>query len=658
MQGDDDKKLSEGEEPRSWMLTKGVAVVGVAFSVYHILIILNVFERLGVGSISAISHRAISLCLILLLVLILYPFKSSSARDKIPWWDYLLMILGIISCGFIVIYYELGWMDPNLYPLTNAGQVRDVVEVPLAIIAILLVLEITRRVMGIALPLIAFCFVLYALFSNYFPGFLRARGYSLTRIAGHLYLWSEGIWGVAMGVAAITIVGFIIFSAFISESGAGSFFTEIANSLLGRKRGGPGKAVIISDALFGMVSGSTTASVMTTGVFTIPMMRKVGYSANFAGAVEAVAANGAQTMPPVMGAVVFIICEFLSMSYRDVIIMSIIPALLYWFVLYLTIDYHAIMKGIKGLPESEISPFGKVFKKGWFYLVPVLGLVLFLVGLKFSPERSALFAIGILLIISYFWKEYRMGGRDILKALELGGRNMVLVASACATAGIIIGSMTLTGLGSKISSMLLMAAHGELFLLLLFSAIACYILGMGMSSIPVYLTVAIMVAPALVKFGVPPLAAHLFVFWWALTSFITPPVAIAAYAAAGLAKGDPFRTGYEGMRLGAGLYVLPFMFVYRPGLLLMDTFGGIVFATVISIVGIIALVAGLNGYLLTKAKIWERIVLGIGGILVSFPGWTTILGLIMVAVGAVTQTIARTAARRLESEAVEPKGIS
>lgn len=627
------------------MLTRGIAIVGVVFSVYHILIILNVFERLGIHSISAISHRAISLCLIFVIVLMLYPFRPKAARQKVPWWDWIFIGLGVISCMYIVFYFELGWMDPRLHPLNN--EVRDILEVILGILAILLVLETTRRVMGLALPLIAFCFVIYTLFSNYFPGILQARGYSLIRFTGHLYMWSEGIWGIAMGVSAITIVAFIIFSSFISASGAGNFFTEIAYSILGRRRGGPAKAVIISDILFGLVSGSTTASIMTTGVFTIPMMKKAGYPSNFAGAVEAVASNGAQVMPPVMGAVAFIICEFLSMPYREVVLRSIIPALLFWFVLYLSLDYHAILKGFRGLPKSEIPSFWKTLREGWFFLAPILGLIFFLVGLKYTPERSALFAIGVLLLISFFWKKYRMGPTKILHALEFGARNMALVATACATAGVIIGCMTLTGLGAKISMILLIAAHGNLFLILLLSAIACYILGMGMSSIPVYITVAITVAPALVKFGVPPLAAHLFVFWWAITSFITPPVAIGAYAAAGLAGGEPFRTGYEGMRLGPGLFLLPFMYVYRPGLLLMDSVSGIILSTAICTAGIIALTSGIMGYFLKKARLWERILFVLGGIFVSFPGWLTIVGFILIVPPTLTHIIARVKTKKV-----------
>lgn len=638
----DKQEGSEPGQPQSWMLTKGVAAVGVIFSVYHILIIMNVFEWLGLGSISAISHRAISLGLILILTFMVYPFKGgSSPRTQIPWGDYVLIGLSVITCGYIVVYYEGGWMDPRLHGLDEAY--RNGVEIVLGVTALLLVLEITRRAMGLAMPLIALLFVIYTIFSDHFPGFLAARGYSLTRIVGHLYVWSEGIWGVAMGVAAITLVGFIVFSSFITESGAGDFFTDVANATLGRKRGGPAKAVIISDALFGMVSGSTTASVMTTGVFTIPMMRRVGYSANFAGAVEAVSSNGGQIMPPVMGSVVFIMCEFLAIPYRDVVLASIIPALMYWYVLYMTIDFNAATHGIKGLKGDEIPPLGAAIKAGWFYVFPLAALVFLLVWLNFAPEKAALLSIVILLVTCIFWRKARMGPRKILAALAAAGQNMIVVTSACACAGIIIGCMTLTGLGTKISSMLLVAAQGKLFLLLIFSAVACYILGMGMSSIPVYLTVAILVAPALVKFGVPPMAAHLFVFWWALTSFITPPVAIAAYSAAGISGGDPFKTGFEAMRLGAGLYLLPFLFVYRPGLLLMDSVGGIVWATVVCTIGATALVAALCGYLLTRTTLWERLAFFAGSLLVMFPGWMTPVGLVLIAVPAATQIVSRRA---------------
>lgn len=392
---------------------------------------------------------------------------------------------------------------------------------------------------------------------------------------------------------------------------------------------------------FGMVSGSTTASVMTTGVFTIPMMKKVGYSSNFAGAVEAVSSNGAQIMPPVMGAVIFIICEILSIPYREVVLAAIIPALYYHFMLFITLDFNAGRRGLRGLSRPELPRFWETLKGGILYLVPVVALVVFLVGLRYSPEGSSLYSIATLLIIGLFLKGYRMGPGKILHALEGGARGMVLVTSACATAGIIIGCISLTGLGIKLSTILLVASQGKLFLLLLFSAIACYILGMGMSSIPVYLTVAITVGPALIKFGLPPLAAHLYVFWWALTSFITPPVAIAAYAAAGISGGDPFRTGFEAMRLGAGLYILPFMFIYQPGLLLMGTPGEIVLACITCLVGVVVMAGCLNGYLLTMVRLWERFLLGLGAILLIFPGWASMIGLVVIFPVAVTQIIAR-----------------
>jgi TRAP transporter 4TM/12TM fusion protein len=375
----------------------------------------------------------------------------------------------------------------------------------------------------------------------------------------------------------------------------------------------------------GTITGSTTANVVGTGVFTIPLMKKVGYDKNFAGAVEAVSSNGGQIMPPVMGAVAFLISEVLQISYGVVCIAAVIPALLYFLATFIMVDLEAAKKGLKGLPKSSLRPLRDVIKEGWFHLVTLFVLIVLLVGLMYAPERSALYSLAVMIALSYMGK-VRLTPSKFVAALEEGAKGMVMVGTTCAAAGIIVGCITLTGLGAKLSTFAVSIAGSNLFLVLAMAAVSSFVLGMGMSSIPCYLMVSIIVAPILIKCGILPIAAHLFVFWWALVSFITPPVAIAAYAAASISGGDPLKTGINAMRLGITTFIIPFIFVYEPAMILEGTPFQILHVVGTSIVGIVLLSAGLIGYLITDTDWWERTLLIVGGFGLILPGWITNMG--------------------------------
>ncbi|MFH0914483.1 MAG: TRAP transporter permease [Chloroflexota bacterium] len=614
------------------------SVLASGYTLYHLIFILAVFERFKVYIINE-THTAISLGLILAITFLITPATEKARKDRLPWYDALLAVLSLVGWGYIAIFFQS--VITVRGPLSATPE-----EIILGIISILLVLEATRRVIGWILPALALLFIIHAMFGSYFPGVLYTRSFSLTMIVGNLYLWPSGILGTPMVVAATMVIAFMIFSEFLQRSGAGGFFMSLASSLFGHVRGGPAKVAIFASALFGTISGSPTSNVASTGVLTIPLMKSIGYSSAFAGGVESVASTGGLILPPVMGAVAFIMVGFLGISYGQLIIWAALPAILYYFAVFMMVDLEAAKKGLKGLPRQELPALGRVVKEGWQYSIPLLVLLVFLIGLQYSPSRSAIYSLFALILIGLFKKETRMGWGSILRALEGTARVMPIVALACATAGIIIGSLTMTGLGVSMAIILKELAGGSLLVLLLLASVASYILGMGMPSIPVYITVATIIAPAMIGFGVPPVAAHLFVFYWAMVSFFTPPVALATYVAAGISGASPMSIGLHAVRLGAASYILPFMFVYKPSLLLMGAPGEVALTVVTALVGVIALAAGLEGFFWRRVLWWERVPLIAGALLMIMPGWqVNLAGLALILLGVFRQLLLATRER-------------
>lgn len=618
-------------------MQRAVTSVAVCMALYHVFFLTHTFERLGIYFL-AVPHAAASLGFVLVLVFLLVPVSSKAPRDRLPWYDGVLAFLSMIPTGYIFIMGREMARHAALVEVLPCDLIMGTLMV-------LITLEAARRVMGLALPLIVTAFILHTMFCNYVPGLFHGRGYSWGDIVKQLFVWDAGIFGLPMQTAATIVIVFIIFAQLLQVSGAGRVFIDAAFALFGRFRGGPAKAAIFASALFGTISGSTSGNVASTGIVTIPMMKQVGYKPHFAGAVEAVASNGGQIMPPVMGAVAFIICEFLQIPYITVCLAAAIPAILYFLALFVVIHLEAVKLRISGLPRETLPSLLKTMQQGWHYLVPLLVLIYLLAVLMYEPQLAALYALAALVLITIIMdvkKSKEAAAREslnkIIHGLELGGRGMLEVSTACATAGMIIGCIGLSGLGQKLSMGLLYLSGGNLLLLLMLTAIAAFILGMGMTSIPIYILLATLIAPALTQRGIPPIAAHLFVFYWGLTSFITPPVCIAAFVAAAIAGSKPFQTGWTATRIGIATFILPFMFVYSPALVLQGTLGQILLATLIATIGIIALSASLAGYGLQPESWLERVLLVAGAVGLVFKSLETeIIGIGFIAIVVINQ---------------------
>jgi len=597
---------------------KLITIVAIVMSLYHIAVLSNFHTYLlGMPPLQLVLQRAISLAFVLVLVFLRTRISKKTHQDRIPWYDWLMIILSIITNAWAVIHSERfvsmgsGWERPWL------------IDIILCLVLVLLILEGTRRVIGEVMVGVAVFFLVHVGFGSYFPGFMHSRQVSLESIVVQLYASSGGIYGLAMGVAATLIMAFVIFASFLQASGAGEAFIQVALALAGRFRGGPAKVAIIASSLMGTVSGSGLANVATTGVITIPMMKKIGYRPEFAGAVEAVASNGGQIMPPVMGAVAFIISEFLQMPYSQVCIAAALPAILYYVALFTMVDLEAARTGLKGMPPEEIPYFWKTLKNNWLLLTPILCLIVTLIVIELPPETSCMVSILFLIVVTMFSKKTRMGRAKLLEALKGGGTGMIEVGAGCASAGLIIFSVMFTGLSFTFSILLTSLAGGNTFFMLALGAIASFILGMGLSSIPCYITLAMLIGPALIQAGITPIAAHLFFFYWGILSFITPPVAMAAFLAASIAEGNMFKTGWIATRLGVVSYLVPFIFVYHPALLLKGSPGDVILATITAVLGTLALSSGLEGYLVRDESWTERILMIAAGVLLIAPGFIT-----------------------------------
>ena len=624
--------MAQPKKEYEGMKARVVSGVAITMALYHILYVSYAFELFDIY-IAAASHAAASIGFILILVFLLVPISKSATRTKIPWYDVILAILSVTGTGYFFIM-----ADEML--LRNALPEIGTLDLLMGSLTVFLVIEASRRVIGLALPIIAVLFILETMFCNYIPGFFQGRGFSWDSMVKQFYIWDGGIFGMPMYVGATIVISFIIFANFLQLSGAGNFILDVAFSLFGRFRGGPAKVAIFGSAFFGTISGSTSGNVASTGVVTIPMMKKVGYKPHIAAAIEAVASNGGQVMPPVMGAVAFIMVEFLQTSYVSVCMAALLPAILYFSALLIMVHMEALKGGIKGLPPETLPSFKRTMRGGWFFLLPIAVLIFCLAALNYSPVLSAFHAMGSLLIIIIILKRGSVVAltKIIMQALSKSGQAMLEVGTACATAGIIIGCVGLSGLGQKLSMGLLSLSGGNLHILLILTALASFILGMGMTSIPVYIMLVILVAPALIQSGVLPIAAHLFVFYWGLASFITPPVCIDAFVAAAIAQSRPFQTAWQAMRFAIVVYIIPFMFVYGPALLLKGRPMEIVLAVITSGIGVAALAAGVSGYALTFTNWVERGLLIAGALLSISVGHTTdLIGIGLIAIVIINQ---------------------
>jgi TRAP transporter 4TM/12TM fusion protein len=574
--------------------------VAVAMSLYHMYVA-------AFGPPEAIIFRGTHLLFALTLVFLLYP-----TRPGHPAWRALDLLLLAFGFGFVLhifVNYE--------YFINRIIYIDDLTPADLffSIVSIVIVLEATRRVIGLALPLTAVAFLVYAV------GFTHVR---LPVLLEQLYLSTEGIFGSTLGVSASYVMLFVLFGAFMERSGTGQLFMDFALSLTGHTAGGPGKVAVISSSLFGTVSGSAVANVMVDGPITIPLMKRTGFRPPFAAAVEAVASTGGQLMPPIMGAAAFVMAEFLAVPYAQVALWAVIPSLLYYVAVFFSVHFEALRHGLRGVPRSELPKLGRVLMERGNLFVPIF-VVLFGLMLGYSAPLCALAGALACLPMALLRASTRkgIGWRNVFDALVDGARNTLAVAMACACAGIVIGVVTITGLGIVFTQFVVVLSQDSLILALALTAVAGIVLGMGMPTTPSYIVMVSLLVPAVIKLGAATPAAHMFAFYFAILSAITPPVALAVFAAAGLAKTDMWQTGWEAVRVAAPAYIVPFMFVYEPSLLMIGDWTTIATSVISAIIGVICLAAGLMGYLRSPCSWWERCLLVIAALLLIKPGYVS-----------------------------------
>jgi TRAP transporter 4TM/12TM fusion protein len=603
------------------VLNGAIRWLAVAMSLYHLWVAFF-------GAPEAFFFRGTHLLFALVLIFLLFP-RLGRGHGKTPSpLDWLLVIASMVAIGYL-------WLNHKyLYDRFVFVDELHTADMILGTMFILIVLEATRRVIGLALPITALLFVAYALFvAGVAPG-------SVIEIN---YLTTEGIFGIPLSVSATYVILFILFGAFVERSGAGKMFMDFALSLTGHSAGGPAKVAVITSGLFGTISGSAVANVMTTGTFTIPMMKRLGYRPAFAGAVEAVASTGGQIMPPIMGAAAFVMAEFLGVSYLTVAAFALIPALLYYVAVFVAVHFEALRTGMKGLPREECPRLGQVLKERGHLFLPLLIIVGVLIA-GYSAPFAALFGIMSVVPVALMRKSTRseINLKSIIDALEGGARGALSIAAACACAGIVIGAIAQTGLGLTFTGFVLTVAQNNLIPALMLTMLAGIILGMGLPTTPAYIIQVALLVPALVKLGIVLQAAHLFVFYFAILSAITPPVALAVYAACGISRANLWESGWAAVKLGATGYIVPFMFAFSPALLLIGPWPQVTLATLTALIGVVCLAGSLHSYFLGTANAWQRALLLLAAVCLIKPGWVTdIVGGSALAIVLFTQWRAR-----------------
>ena len=581
----------------------------------------------GISNISSMTLRTIHWTVISAVAIVSYP--AVKGKETMRWYDYILLAASL----FATIYVAVVWPTRTIQVSTNDPLFSTLDKVAFLVMT-LVILEIARRTTGLALTVTAAIALIYLMFLGpYMPGIFRHRGYSLSRVAPYLLFSSEGVYGSALGTSASFIMLFVLFGDMLEAAGAGKFFIDIAYGIAGRFRGGPAKTAVVSSALMGCVSGSSIANVVTTGTFTIPLMVSSGYKKNSACAIEAVASTGGMIMPPMMGAAAFILAEYVGVSYGEVCWAAIIPAVLYYLGLFLCVDKEAAANGLVGQKKEDLPKPLAILKQKGYLLLPLVILIYCLVR-SFSPQKTVFWTILILIAISYLRKESRITPRKACEAMKSAVKGMAPVAAACAAAGLIVGAINLTGVGVNFTSSITRLSGGSPFVALLMTAIAALILGMGLPPVAVYIVVSTVVAPALTQMGFSLFASHLFVFYFGIIGTITPPVALTAYAAAGLIEGaSAFKVGVRAFLYGIVAFIVPFVFMYDEAFLLSGTPGHVILAVVTAILALDFISAMLIGYFTTRINWFGRIVCLLVGILLFLPNtYTSLVGIVLAGV--------------------------
>lgn len=620
-------KAQAQQEP--WFILRLITVVGIVLSLFHLY-------AAGVQPLGLFYQRPIHLGFILVLCFLIYPvFGRGHARGPLGW---------AVDGSLIVASIVVGaWLPINIDTIANQIFPRSI-DVWVGILTVIVVLEGARRAVGLGMTIIGAFFIAYAFagsrgelpfLADWMPGIMNHRGYSLERVASQMTLGAEGIFGIPLGVAATFIFVFVLFGAFLEVTGAGKFFIDLAYAATGKQRGGPAKAAVIASAGMGSISGSAIANVVTTGAFTIPLMKKLGYRPAQAGGIEAAASTGGQIMPPLMGAGAFLMSEFTRVPYVDIVLVSIFPAILYFGAVYLLVHIAAVKQGMTGMNAEDLPSVRSVLAEGWHFLLPLVALVWLLVA-GYSPMRVGFYAIVAIVAAASaraLWVFFANGATMVgfvalcrrglaltLQALELGARNAVAVSMACAVAGIIVGVVGLTGLGLKFSAMMMAFSGGNIVLALLLVLIASLILGMGLPVTAAYIVLIILVGPALTQeFGIPLLIAHLVVFWYSQDSNVTPPVALAGFAGAAIAGSKPMETSFQAWKYAKGLYLIPLFMVFNEEIILGGPLPLVIWSGVIAIIALVGFAAALEGFLWRAMPLWSRILMVPGVVAVFWP---------------------------------------
>lgn len=611
-----------------------------------IFVIFQLYATLS-GAITAQVLRATHLAFVQLLAFLLFPPTKNSPRNTLPWYDVVLGLIGAACWLYIVVNFD---------SLVRRSGNNTPLDVAVGIVGILVLFESCRRIVGLPIMIIAGSFIVFAFAGKYLPGFLHHRGYSLQRVVCHLFYNTEGIMGTPIGACSTFIFLFILFGALLEKTGIGHFFIDVCNALAGGASGGPAKVAVLSSALLGTVSGSSVSNTVGSGSFTIPMMKKLGYKGEFAGAVEAAASTGGQIMPPIMGAAAFLMAESLGLPYITIVKAAVVPAILYFTGIFITVHLEAKKLGLKGLPKDQLPRFMPLLLKKGYMILPLVVIIYFLCAGK-TAVFAALMGIIACVLVGFgvsvsdlaHGRKPSFGGKDIVEIMCTAARNIISVAIACGMAGIIIGIVTLTGLGLRLGNGLVMLAHGKLLLTLVFTMVASIILGMGAPTTANYLITSTITAGAIISLGIEPLAAHMFAFYFGIIADVTPPVALAAIAGAAIAKAKPMKTALNATKLAIGAFIIPYMFVYNSKMLMINASAlSVVMIIVTAILGMFGISVALEGYGFNntgffynseKSKatiiafdVLERILFAVAGLLCVIPeAKTDIIGVSLLA---------------------------
>ena len=595
--------MRNGQEKRD-VLRMIISSIAVLFSLFHLYT-----GAVGMGE--AYIQRIVHFGVGSLLIVLIYPVRKREETSGRGIIDSLAVVCIVISMGYPLWNYmyimteRFGFVTP----LTSAERI-------LGIVSVLLVLEGIRRTTGLILFSVVILFIIYTFVGQYLPGIFHHAGVSFDTFIEQQYMTMEGIFGIPISVSSTYVILFVIFGAFLDQSGFGNLLFKLSTGFAGRFRGGPAKVAVLASGLMGMISGSSTANVVTTGTFTIPLMKKVGYKPYFAGAVEAAASCGGQIMPPVMGATAFVMAEYTGIPYITICKYALLPGALYFLGVGFMVHFEAVKLGLKGIPTD--ASWKRDLVDNCHLILPMIVLVVLLVR-QFSPMYAVVYSIISLIIVSQIRRGTRMGFLKILAALEQGAKSVLPIMTSCAGAGVIVGIVFITGLGARFSSYIVEFSGGNLYLSLLMAMIVSIILGMGLPTTAAYVIQVALVVPALIKMGLPVYAAHFFVLYFSALSLITPPVAISSYAAAGIAGSPIMKTGLEASKLAAAVYLIPYIFVFHPSLLLIGSPFNVIITIITSLCGIFIFAAGVEGCLFRKMWLWERGIAMLGGILLLYP---------------------------------------